>query len=130
MQLQRQFRHFIKKNKKVLVIFCALQIMNIVYSLSSVLIKCASLSWELNGFFSLKTISILFMAVAILGIYAALWQMILSKVDLSVAYMCKGMIVFWGVFWAALFFHEIISIFNILGTILICTGTFLVMKYE
>ncbi len=130
MQLQRQFRHFIKKNKKVLVIFCALQIMNIVYSLSSVLIKCASLSWELNGFFSLKTISILFMAVAILGIYAVLWQMILSKVDLSVAYMCKGMIVFWGVFWAALFFHEIISIFNILGTILICTGTFLVMKYE
>lgn len=130
MQLQMQFRHFIKKNKKVFAIFFLLQVMNVIYSLSSVLVKCASLSWELNGFVSLKTMSILLMAVVLLGVYAVLWQMILSKVDLSAAYMCKGMIVFWGVFWAALFFHEKISIFNILGAILICTGTFWVMKYE
>ncbi|MCR5331024.1 MAG: hypothetical protein K6E62_07540 [Lachnospiraceae bacterium] len=117
------------KRRKVFVI-AALQLMNILYSLNSVLIKFVSMRWEKEGLFSVKTISLLAGAIAIMVVYAIIWQIILAKVDLTVAYMCKGMIIFWGMIWAYLFFDENISALNIFGTFLIFGGTFLVTSDE
>ena len=111
-------------------IFIILQLMNILYSLNSVLVKFVSMKWENIGLFALPTLLLLLAAIAILGIYAILWQKILTKVDLTVAYMCKGMIIFWGMLWAFLFFKEQITLFNLLGTGLIFSGTYLVTMNE
>lgn len=112
---------------RVLVI---LQLMNILYSLDSVLLKVVSVRWEAYGLFAFRTLLCLLAAVVLLAVYAVLWQKILSQVDLTVAYMCKGMIVFWGMVWAALFFDERISPFNILGTMVIFGGVYLVTANE
>lgn len=111
-------------------IFLVLQIMNVLYSLNTVLIKLVSMKWESEGLFAVPTISLLFMAIAILAVYALLWQKVLTKVDLTVAYMCKGMIIFWGMLWAFLFFKEHITVINLIGTALIFIGTYLVTTNE
>lgn len=107
-----------------------LQIMNVFFSLDSVLIKCASISWEREGFFSVKTITLLGVAVLVLALYALLWQVILAHVKLSVAYLSKGLVVFWGLIWSVLFFQERITWLNMLGAILIFLGTLLVNEHE
>lgn len=111
-------------------IILVLQLMNILYSLNSVLVKIVSIRWEKDGLFGFSTLSLLIGAVLIMAVYALLWQKILSKVELTVAYMCKGMIIFWGMLWAFLFFGENISLFNVIGTLLIFTGTYLVTANE
>lgn len=118
------------KGKNNIGVFLILQFMNVLYSLNSVLIKVVSIRWEDAGLFQPITILLLMGAILLLAIYALLWQKILSKVDLTVAYMCKGMIIFWGMLWAFLFFQERISLFNIIGTIIIFVGTYLVTSNE
>lgn len=118
-----------KDNKKK-VMFLILQVMNIVFSLDSVLIKCASVYWEKEGLFSFKTCSLLVLAVLVLAIYAVIWQMILTQISLSVAYLSKGLVVFWGLLWSVLFFCEKITVVNIIGAVLIFLGTLLVNDYE
>lgn len=107
-----------------------LQIMNIIFSLDSVLIKCASIFWEEKGLFSISTIALLGAAVAILAVYAVIWQMILAHVKLSVAYLSKGLVVFWGLIWSVLFFNEEITWINFLGAAMIFGGTLLVNEHE
>ena len=107
-----------------------LQFMNIIFSLNSVLIKFASNQWKVNGLFYWKTLLALAVAFATLGIYAIIWQRILHKVSLSVAYMSKGLVVFWGLLWAIIFFDEHITASNVIGTIIIFCGTILVNKHE
>ena len=104
--------------------------MNILYSLDTVIIKMASLNWERAGLLTPSTLACFFVAGFGLAIYALLWQKILGKVDLTVAYMCKGMIIFWGMIWAALFFKENITFFNLLGTAFIFCGAYLVTVNE
>lgn len=130
MKLLMPLKAFIKNKKNMRKTFVSLQMMNIFYSLNGVLIKTASIFWEKQGLFSPLTCFLLFLALFTLAIYAIIWQKILSRVELSVAYMNKGMIVFWGLFWAFLFFGEKISVQNILGSIIIFLGTILVMKHE
>lgn len=110
-------------------IFWALQFMNAVFSLNSVLIKIASASWEDYGLFHKRTVGFLALALAVLAGYAILWQAVLEKVDLSVAYLTKGMTVFWGLLWSAVIFGERVTSLNILGTALIFAGTVMVMGH-
>lgn len=107
-----------------------LQIMNVVYSLDSVLIKLASDSWKENGLFSSVTICLIVVAVGVLGGYAILWQTILSRVKLSIAYLNRGMVVFWGMIWSVIIFHEHISVVNIIGCAILFAGFILVNKNE
>lgn len=119
----------LKKRKKIVIILL-LQILNIIYSLDSVLIKLASIAWNDRGLFSIQTLVYLSLAVGVLGIYAIFWQYILSKVKLSMAYFNRGVVVFWGMLWAALFFSETINLANIIGCVFIFLGVILVNKNE
>lgn len=118
------------KAQKTGGVFLILQLMNMIYSLNSVLIKITSMSWENCGFFDKHTLGLLLLALLVLAIYAVLWQMMLSRVELSIAYLSKGMVVFWGLLWSVVIFEERISIPNFLGTVMIFTGTVLVMRNE
>ncbi|MDE6604111.1 MAG: EamA-like transporter family protein [Lachnospiraceae bacterium] len=116
--------------KKNVRIFLVMQIMNVVFSLNTVLMKLASVSWQEEGLFAYRTIMILFAAVAVLGLYAVAWQAVLGKVDLSQAYLNKGTVVFWGLLWSAVIFHEQITPLNIIGSLIIFMGLLMVNYHE
>ena len=54
------------------------------------------------------------------------WQKLLKKVDLSIAYVNKGMLLFWSMIWSVVIFREEITILNIIGTIIIFVGIMVV----
>jgi drug/metabolite transporter (DMT)-like permease len=93
-----------------------------VYSLSTVVAKFASG----EDFLSLKFIMLYAVEIAILGVYAILWQQVIKKFDLSIAYANRAMALLWSIVWAIVFFHESITINNVIGVIIVIIGTIIV----
>ena len=67
-------------------------------------------------------------AVAIIGIYAVLWQQVLRRIELSTAYMFKGATLIFTMLFAALLFGEAITVPNIIGSLIIIIGITLLAK--
>jgi len=67
-------------------------------------------------------------AVAVIGIYAILWQQLLRRIELSTAYMFKGTTLIFTMLIAALLFGETITIPNIIGSIIIIAGITLLAR--
>ncbi len=61
-------------------------------------------------------------AVAIIGVYALLWQQVLQRIELSTAYMFKGTTLVFTMLIAALLFGEQITMPNIVGSVIIIIG--------
>lgn len=61
-------------------------------------------------------------AVAIIALYALLWQQVLRRIELSTAYMFKGTTLIFTMLIAALLFGEHITTTNIVGSLIIVTG--------
>ena len=97
---------------------------NMLYACVGICTKMASLqeflSWQYLLWFG--------GAVAILGLYAILWQQILRRVELSMAYMFKGTTLIFTMLIAALLFGESITLPNIIGSIIIITGITLLAR--
>lgn len=111
-----------KKQKISLGLMVFLQIAICIYTTSGIAAKLASQHEFLSfGFILCYGIEIL-----ILGIYAILWQQIIKRVDLSVAYANRSVAIFWSMLWSALIFHEQITIPEIMGVGLIFLGTWMV----
>lgn len=110
--------------------YLAMQGLNIIFSLSGVIMKMASLAWQKNGFFSHQTILNILCYLILMLTYAFFWQKIIKKVSLSSAYLSKGLLIFWSLIWAAIIFDETITIQNIIGTAIIFGGTLLVADNE
>lgn len=68
--------------------------------------------------------------IAILGVYAIVWQQIIKRVDISIAYANRAMAIFWSMLWAFLLFREQITVQNLLGVLLIFIGTWVVNSSE
>ncbi len=113
----------IKDNNKLKIIFF-LQGAVMLYSLSGIASKFASRYEFLSPGFILCYGA----EIMILGIYAILWQQIISKTELSVAYANKAITILWSMLWSFLIFKESISIQNIAGVVLIFAGTLLVNR--
>lgn len=64
--------------------------------------------------------------IGLLAAYALIWQRILTRVDLSIAYSLKSLSVVWGMVWAVLFFQESLRLNNLVGAGLIILGVLLV----
>ena len=113
---------FNMKKKITIKDIVILQLVIIIYSISSVIAKFAS------GQESLSIGFMLFYAaeIAVLGIYAILWQQMIKKFDLSIAYANRAMVLLWSMVWAVLIFHNQITIQNVLGIILVIIGTVIV----
>jgi drug/metabolite transporter (DMT)-like permease len=75
---------------------------------------------------------ILFMAieVAILGVYAILWQQLLKRFDLSIAYANKAMVLLWYMVWAMAIFREQIGIKNYIGVAIVIVGILFINRPE
>lgn len=104
-------------NKKYLSIIF-LQVIIVIYTLSGICAKLASahklLSVEFIGFYVLE--------ILVLGVYAILWQQVLKRFDISVAYANRSVALIWSLIWSVLFFGEKITVPNIIGTIIVILG--------
>lgn len=62
-----------------------------------------------------------------LVIYAVLWQQILKRFPLTVAFANKAVVIVWGILWGALVFHETITLRMVIGAIIIILGVVVVV---
>ena len=93
-----------------------------LYTVSGIAAKLASN----YAFLSVGFILCYGMEIAVLGVYAIIWQQIIKRVDISIAYANRAMAIFWSMLWAFLLFKEQITIQNLLGVALIFVGTWVV----
>lgn len=63
--------------------------------------------------------------VFLLGVYAIIWQQVLKKFDLVVAMAYRGIVVILSLIWATVFFQEEITVFNIIGSLVIVAGIYI-----
>lgn len=109
-------------SKKSLITILALQFIVMIYTLSGVAAKFAATS----EFMSFSFVFFYGLEIVILGIYALLWQQIIKKFDLSIAYANRAVALLWSMLWAIIFFNESISVKNILGVLIVIVGTIIV----
>jgi len=89
-----------------------------LFSIISILSKTAS------GFDFLSTEFILIYTLILVcfAIYAFFWQRVLKKHSLFIAYSNRAFLVVYALVWGTLLFSEEVTVFNILGIILIIAG--------
>lgn len=110
-----------KKNqiiKQILV----LQIIIVIYTFAGVAGKFAA-QQEL---FSLQFLALYGVEIAILGVYAILWQQVIKRIDLSIAYANRAVAIIWSLLWAVVLFNEQVTLTNVIGGIIIIIGTIIV----
>lgn len=99
-----------------------LQAVVVIYTISSVMAKTATLHREETAVFLLC----FGLEFVLLGIYAILWQQMIKRFELSVAYANRAMAIVWSMLWAVLFFHDAITLYNLAGVALVIAGIILV----
>lgn len=99
-----------------------LQLVVIIYTFSSIIAKMASGTEP----FSLQFILFYGADVAVLGIYALLWQQMIKRFPLSVAYANRSMALCWSLLWSILIFGNEVTPQNLAGILLVIAGTWIV----
>ncbi len=90
----------------------------LVYSSSGIFSKLASQ----YSFLSLEYLISLTAVVAVLGVYAVLWQKILGILPLNRAFLCKSITIPFGLVFSSFLFSEVITMQNVIGTSFIVAG--------
>ena len=111
------------KSKKLAAVFF-LQGAVLIYSLTTVISKTVS-NYE---FLSLPFILFYLLDFAVLGIYAILWQQLLKRFELSIAYANKAMTLLWSLLWSVVLFHESVTVQKVVGVILVIAGTIILNR--
>lgn len=111
------------KNKVALKDVFLLQLAVGIYSINTVVGGFVGNSLNENGALSSKTIGLLCLEVLVLGLYAILWQQLIGKFQLSIAYANKAMTLLWSLMWSVVLFHEDVTIVKIIGVIMVMAGT-------
>lgn len=112
-----------RENIKSLV---SLHILLFVYSLGAIFSKLAGY----QNFLSIYFILLYGLVLVDLFVYAIVWQQILKKLPLVTAYANKAITVIWGLLWGMLVFKETLTIWNIVGAIVIIIGIYLVVRAD
>ena len=108
-------------NRSSNLTFRSVAILLLVYLFYST-VSIATKFTSLQEFLSLKYFLGLAIVVAMLGIYAIIWQQVLKRIDLTTAYMFKGTSLVFVLLFSALIFNETITVWNIVGASLIVGG--------
>lgn len=112
-----------KKTKNSIKQIAMIQIAIFIMSFSGVFSKMASK----YPFLSVRFVLFYGASVLILAVYAIVWQQILRRVDLTVAYSNRALSVVWSMIWGILLFQEVISPRMFLGAIIIMIGILVVV---
>lgn len=100
------------------MIYIVLIGINMLYACVSLFTKYASQ----HEFMSWNYICGLIGAVCVMGLYAVLWQQVLKRFELSMAYMFKGTSLIFVMLLAHVLFAEQITWNNVVGAIIIISG--------
>lgn len=95
-----------------------LQAVFFIYSINSIVAKLASSQES----FSTGFILLYGLEAAILGVYAVLWQQIIKKFELSIAYANKAVVLIWAMIWGSFLFNEQITLPKVAGILLVISG--------
>lgn len=102
----------------------------LLFSLTSVFSKCASVQFNRGGLGNPLLYLFLFLMVANCGVYAIAWQKVMKKFSLSTAYANRSVYLIWSQVWAVVVFHESLSVKNIIGLLVVLVGVMVVQRYE
>ena len=102
----------------------------LLFSLTSVFSKLASMEYNKYGHHDPLLYVFLFLMIANCGIYAIAWQQVIKKFSLSTAYANKSVYLLWSQIWAVAIFHEQLSVQNIIGILIVLFGVWTVQRYE
>lgn len=91
---------------------------NLVYACTSIFSKMASQQEMISWPYLLWMVG----AVGVMGVYALMWQQVITRMPLTTAYMFKGTSLIFVLFFSALLFGEVITINNIIGAVIIILG--------
>ena len=111
------------KNKGIAAVFF-LQGAVLIYSLTTVVSKLVS-NYD---FLSKEFILLYLLDFAVLGIYAILWQQLLKKFELSIAYANKAMTLLWSLLWSVVLFNESVTFKKVIGILLVIAGTIILNR--
>ncbi|MEL7657636.1 MAG: EamA family transporter [Bacillota bacterium] len=103
-----------------------LHIALLIYAFCAVLMKIAAS----HDAFSFDFILFYILAVGVMGIYAILWQQVLKRVSLTVAFSNKAVTVLWGMILGYVIFHEAITWKMIIGALIIIVGIIVMVNGE
>ena len=100
--------------------FAVLQIALFIVSLGGIFSKIAGQQTFMSG----KFLLFYGLLLGVLFIYAIVWQQVLKKLSLTVAYASKGIGIIYSILWGCIFFDEKIEWNMILGAILVLCGVY------
>ena len=100
------------------MIYIVLIGINMLYACVSLFTKYASQQEFMSWNYMLGLIG----AIGAMGLYAILWQQVLKRIELSIAYMFKGTSLIFVMLLAYVLFGEQITWNNIVGAIIIVGG--------
>lgn len=107
------------------VVYIVLIGINMLYACVSIFTKYASQQDFMSWNYMLGLIG----AIGVMGLYAVLWQQVLKRIELSLAYMFKGTSLIFVMLLAHVLFGEQITWNNIVGAIIIIGGIVLFANY-
>lgn len=113
MSSENKHHSFSSKLKKYSLVYCAI----LIYTVASMMARMAA---KQDTYF----MSAVFMMLEVfcLGIYALLWQQVLKIFQLSIAMANKGTNVILTLLFAFFIFDEKITLYNIIGALLVMVG--------
>lgn len=105
------------KSKPTLREFVALQAIVVLYTFAAIIGKFAA------GQTPVKFMLLYAAEIAVLGVYAILWQQLIRRFELSVAYANRSIALGWSLLWAVLIFQEKLTVQKLAGVLLVILGT-------
>lgn len=109
------------KKKYTFKTFIILLLVNLLFSTVSIGVKYTSM----QEMFSVPYFSGIFVIIAMLGTYAILWQQILKRVEMTLAYMFKATGIIYVLLYSVILFGESLTLWNVIGACIIITGIIL-----
>ena len=100
-----------------------LQLVVMIYTASSIIGKFAAQAADQSLF---RFVLLYGMEIGVLGIYAILWQQMIKRFELSVAYANRAGALLWSLLWAILIFGEQLTVQKVAGALLVVAGTIIV----
>lgn len=113
-------------DRSKLLTYIRLHFIIFLYSLGGI---CSKLAGQ-HEFFSFEFIFFYGLVLLDMAVYALLWQQILKKLPLNVAFPNKAVTLFWGMLWGAIFFQEQITVTNIIGAVIVLIGVILMVTSD
>ncbi len=106
------------KTAVTIPVYLVLHAMLAVYSLSSVCSKLAAGQPFMSAGFML----IYGASIALLAVYAIVWQQVIKRMPLTTAYANKAVTLVWGLVWGRVIFEEELSPIKLLGAAVVLAG--------